>query len=41
VVNEKLIAGVVDEAAGRSRAELVQQRDKALIDLIRQLNSRT
>jgi 3-hydroxyacyl-CoA dehydrogenase len=40
-VNEKLIAGVVDEAAGRSRAELVQQRDKALIDLIRQLNSRT
>lgn len=36
-VSAKLIAGAAEEAAGRSQAELVRQRDKALIALIRQL----
>jgi 3-hydroxyacyl-CoA dehydrogenase len=36
-VSAKLIDGAADEAAGRSRAELVQQRDQALIALIKQL----
>lgn len=38
-VNAALITGVAEEAAGRSRADLVKQRDAALIALIRQKNS--
>jgi carnitine 3-dehydrogenase len=38
-VSAKLIAGAADEAAGRSRAELVAQRDAALIALIKQLRA--
>ncbi|MET0968007.1 MAG: FAD-dependent oxidoreductase [Tardiphaga sp.] len=36
-VSATLVAGVTDEARGRARADLVQQRDAALIALIRQL----
>lgn len=39
-VSAKLVAGVDDEARGRPRADLVRQRDAALIALIRQLQQK-